>query len=401
MSVSRRGSLVGLLVLLVAWPGLSCDDGDGDADSDTDVDSDGDSDSDGDADSDGDVDSDADGDLDADGDVDADADGDVDSDVDVDSDADGEVEPGWLAGVNLSCAEFGEHTLPGTFGVEYTYPTDAEIDYFAGVGMTVIRLPFRWERLQRSAFAELDAEELGRLDHVVSYATGRGLSVILDPHNYARYYGEVLGEGVSNEAFADFWSRLAVLYAGEPRVVFGLVNEPHSMATETWLAAANAAIAAIRAAGASNLVLVPGNGWTGAHSWTADYYGTPNGTVMTGVVDPTGPFAYEVHQYLDADSSGTSEVCVGETIGSERVAAFTAWLRDHGARAFLGEFAGASDATCDAAVEDLLDHLDANRDVWIGWAWWAAGPWWGDYMFSLEPDDGVDRPQMAILRGHL
>ena len=29
--------------------------------------------------------------------------------------------------------------------------------------------------------------------------------------------------------------------------------------------------------------------------------------------------------------------------------------------------------------------------------YWAGGPWWGDYMFSIEPQNGVDKPQMAIL----
>ena len=27
------------------------------------------------------------------------------------------------AGVNLSCAEFGQNNLPGTYNVHYTYPT--------------------------------------------------------------------------------------------------------------------------------------------------------------------------------------------------------------------------------------------------------------------------------------
>jgi hypothetical protein len=72
-----------------------------------------------------------------------------------------------------------------------------------------------------------------------------------------------------------------------------------------------------------------------------------------------------------------------------------------GYRGFLGEFGAAANDTCSAAVDDLLDHLEANRDVWLGWAWWAAGPWWGDYMFTLEPEDGTDRPQMDVLEPHL
>ena len=80
---------------------------------------------------------------------------------------------------------------------------------------------------------------------------------------------------------------------------------PHDMPTEQWLGAANAAIAAIRKAGAHNLILVPGNSWTGAHSWLDDWYGGPNGVWMLKVRDPQDHYAFEVHQYLDADSSGT------------------------------------------------------------------------------------------------
>jgi cellulose 1,4-beta-cellobiosidase len=179
------------------------------------------------------------------------------------------------------------------------------------------------------------------------------------------------------------------------------MNEPHTMPTEQWLAAANTALAAIRNAGATNVVFVPGNAWTGAHSWNQNYYGTPNGTVMKGVVDPGNNFVFEVHQYLDGDSSGTSDTCVSTTIGVERLQDFTSWLRTNGYRGFLGEFAGGANTTCDQAVDAMLSFVESNRDVWTGWAWWAAGPWWGDYIFTLEPKDGADRPQMATLAEHL
>ena len=41
-----------------------------------------------------------------------------------------------------------------------------------------------------------------------------------------------------------------------------------------------------------------------AHSWLQNWYGTPNGEVMDGVVDPLDNFEYELHQYLDSDFSG-------------------------------------------------------------------------------------------------
>src|SRR5262245_52166985 len=80
-------------------------------------------------------------------------------------------------GVNLSGAEFGESQIPGSYGSSYTYPTPAEIDYYRSVGMNVVRIPFLWERLQRSLYAGLDATEFSRLSYVVGYATGHGMSV--------------------------------------------------------------------------------------------------------------------------------------------------------------------------------------------------------------------------------
>ena len=92
------------------------------------------------------------------------------------------------------------------------------------------------------------------------------------------------------------------------------MNEPNTMLTETWLSDANAGIAGIRAAGANQLILVPGNGWTGAHGWSQSYYGTSNSQVMTGVVDSANNFAFEVHQYFDGDYSGTSDSCQSSSV---------------------------------------------------------------------------------------
>lgn len=299
-------------------------------------------------------------------------------------------------GVSLAGAEFGT-AYPGIYEKDYIYPDQTEVDYFKGKSMNTLRLPFSWERLQPTLGAAFNATELGRLDGFVTAATAKGVSVVIDPHNYARWNGSVIGSGVSNAQFADLWSRLATRYKSNNKVIFAIMNEPNTMPTEQWLSAANAAIAAIRAAGAPNLVLVPGNAWTGASTWNANWYGTPNATVMLNVVDSGNNYAYEVHQYLDSDSSGTSPTCVSTSIGVERLTAFTAWLNTNGKRGFLGEFAGADNATCKAAVTNMLQYMQTNNNVWIGWTWWAAGPWWEDYMYTIEPKAGVDRPQMSWL----
>lgn len=146
-----------------------------------------------------------------------------------------------------------------------------------------------------------------------------------------------------------------------------------------------AAIDAIRAAGAtSQWIFVEGNSWTGAWTWVS----SGNGANLVDLTDPEDKIVYEMHQYLDEDGSGTHEECVSETIGAERLAAATQWLRENGKRGILGETAGAVNPTCVEAVTGELAFLLENADVWKGWLWWAAGPWWAEYMFSLEPPSG-------------
>lgn len=311
-------------------------------------------------------------------------------------------------GLNLVGAEFGESNLPGSYGSDYIYPSAADVELYAGRGMNVFRVPLRWERLQRELYAELDETELGRLEAVIDAAAAEGATVIVDPHNFARYdpdstddvEPELIGDAIPIAAFADFWGKVARQFAGDGLVWFGLMNEPHTMETEVWLEAANAALAAIRAEGADNLVLVPGNQWTGAHAWFEDYYGTPNATVMTGVVDPAQNFAFELHQYLDPGYAGTGSTCISATIGSEVVAPVTDWLREGGYRGFLGEFGGSEDPLCLAAMDDLLTHLGANADVWLGWALWASSQW--NLQNNVHPTpDGEDPLQLRVAMRHL
>jgi endoglucanase len=60
-----------------------------------------------------------------------------------------------------------------------------------------------------------------------------------------------------------------------------------------------------------------------------------------------------------------------------------------------------SDCGCPSiTVDDICREMNANQDVWLGWAAWAGGPRWPpDDMFNLEPwPDGRMREQTAILR---
>jgi len=137
--------------------------------------------------------------------------------------------------------------------------------------------------------------------------------------------------------------------------MFGLMNEPHDQSASAWLGSANAAIAAIRGAGAvSQEILVPGSYWDGAWTWTS----TDNDTVIgAGVQDPAHNFAFEVHQYLDADGSGTHAGAVSATIGVERLTAITQWAEATGNHLFLGEVGVTTDQTSLTAFDGMLTYM--------------------------------------------
>ncbi|PPU71461.1 cellulase [Xanthomonas melonis] len=305
-----------------------------------------------------------------------------------------------FVGVNLSGAEIKSSQKPGIAGVDYRYPDADEYDYFAGKQMNTIRLPILWERLQPRAGGALDPAQLAAIRQAVANAKASKMYLILDVHNYARYYGQKIGSTrVPIATFADLWRRLALAFKNDNSVIFGLMNEPYGIDPRAWAGAAQASIDTIRKTGANNLILVPGALWSGAHSWYSTVAGQSNAVAMASINDPLNRYAIEVHQYLDADSSGTTAGCVSATVGVERLRSFTQWLRIHRKRGFLGEFGTANNVTCNRALEGMLGYLEGNGDVWLGWTWWAAGAWWrARYPFNVHPDaQGRDKPQMALL----
>jgi endoglucanase len=244
-----------------------------------------------------------------------------------------------LRGVNIAGAEFGGYE--GPYGESYIYPSDATLTWAASRKMTVIRLPFRWERLQPELHAALDHAELARLKKTVANAKQHDLTIILDPHNFAEYRDVKIGQGsVTVEAFADFWRKLGSEFSGDPRVLYLLMNEPEGVTATTWFKAAQAAILAIRGVGADNLVLVPGTIWTGASHWFDDMPGGSNADVFKGIADPANNFAFDIHQYLDADFSGRNATCPRTKDALKALEAVTRWMRQSDIRRILASSAG-------------------------------------------------------------
>jgi endoglucanase len=319
-------------------------------------------------------------------------------------------------GVNLAGAEFGGHTLPGTYNVHYTYPTVAGLDYYQSKGRTLVRLPFKWERLQRSLGGPLDAEELTRMRDVLRAAGQRNMKVILDVHNYGRYrfageeaHGIIGSKRVSFAAFSDLWSKLAAAVKDEPGIyAYGLMNEPHDMEDSTrWPRAAQAAVNAIRLVDRRTPIVVPGDDWSSARRWRSG----SNEKLNEAVRDPQNNLIFEAHCYFDQDGSGTYKKSYDDEgaspdVGVENVRPFVEWCKEKGVRGFVGEYGVPdNDTRWLVTMDRFLSYLQTHH---IDSAYWAGGPWWGNYNLSIEPRDTrsvevtasapSDRPQMLILR---
>jgi endoglucanase len=296
---------------------------------------------------------------------------------------------------------------------DYMYPTIPEIDYFASKGETVLRIPFVARRLLGD-HADID---IGILRGIIDHARSLGMTVLLDSHGAGPSdmmaktgSGLVIGSSdQANQEFAHEWSVLATIFKDQPNVIFGLTNEPHDVSASQFLVAANMAIQAIRATGATQTIDVPGSYWTTGSTWTS----TDNATVMLGVEDPLNNYYYEVHQYLDEWNSGEGPTVPGK--GATALVDITNWARANNKQLFLGEYAFGADPTSMKEGSDLQNFIANNPDVWRGATYWAAGAAWGpsdsveptglpDFWLTdaaYDPTTVVDKPQMSVLTEHV
>jgi len=221
------------------------------------------------------------------------------------------------------------------------------------------------------------------------------------------FSGSIIGnttdpKAATTQQLADFWTELSSRFVENPNVIFGLMNEPHDTTTELVLSSNQAMINAIRGTGAQQLILLPGNGFTGAQRWLNSTCSTckPNAEVLTAIRDPGDNFAFDMHLYFDNDTSGTHTECT--LAAPANLVPVTGWLEQNNYTAFLSEFGAGDTPTCDRTLNDTLVWMEEHPQF-IGWTYWAAGPLWGDYFLSVEPGVGPEANSTwpRVLRPHV
>lgn len=278
----------------------------------------------------------------------------------------------FLRGINL----VGSNRFIGA----RTWPTKQGLDYWLDLGMNCFRLNLMWENLQPALLGDLDERSIKGLTSTIEHLTARGAYPIVEMHGFGRLKttrkdadpGAIIGESaVTAEMFADLWARLAGLYKDNDRVIFEPINEPHDQNTDVLVSTYNTVIAAVRARGARNLILLDGNTWSGANSWLKPWDGSiPNATAMLRISDAAGNYAFTPHEYLDGHG-GTLETCIrGST--ERGLPAVTEWARQHGFRLLLGEFGGGDNPICHEEIAEMITFVERNDDVWFGWTYFGA-----------------------------
>ncbi|SDG18992.1 glycoside hydrolase family 5 protein [Phytopseudomonas seleniipraecipitans] len=304
-----------------------------------------------------------------------------------------------LIGINVAGAAFASSHIPGKHGTNFFFPPKGYYTKWQQKGISWVRFSIQWERLQPKANAEFDESYAKLIDKTLTEAHQSGIEVMLDVHNYGRYYGKVIGtDDVPISAYRNLMERIAKRWGNNPAVYsYDLMNEPYGAANKFWPEVAQAGIDGVRKHDSRNAVYVEGAQYSSATQWPK------LNDALLDLKDPANNIVYSAHMYIDPDSSGSYKQALAPNldpeIGVKRIAPFVNWLIKHNKKGHIGEFGVPAD---DESGLKALDHTLAYlQKHCIPFTYWAAGPSWGKHKLSIEPVKGVDRPQWAVLQKYL
>lgn len=199
---------------------------------------------------------------------------------------------------------------PGVHNKDYWYASQETMHYLKSKGTDIIRLPFRWERLQPRLGGALDGAELDHLKACVDRAGKAGIEVILSLQNYAGYWIERRGRpyklrlgtpGLPEERFYGIWRELSSNFKNTPTVVaYDLMNEPDNRGgmgaggfgsdERAWEVYSQRCLNVVRGNGDGKLIMV--GGMSGPRNWARTH-------PSKWITDPAGNHMYSTHHYFD------------------------------------------------------------------------------------------------------
>lgn len=262
----------------------------------------------------------------------------------------------------------------------------AQMEHFVkNDNLNIFRLPVSWQLLTNAkGGSTLDAQGWESYDTLMQTCFDTGAYCMIDLHNFARFDKGIIGQGgPSNEVFAQLWANIASKYADNDKVVFGLMNEPHDLDTAKWADTCQAAVTAIRKAGAEKqIILLPGNNFASA----TDFVTNQSADLLGKITNPDGStdgLLLDLHKYLDINNSGQHAECTTDNV--EGFKSIAKWLKDNNRTAMVSETGASQEESCMEKFCAQNKFISENTDVFVGFVGWAAGSFDSTYVLSLTP----------------
>ncbi|KAH9810629.1 family 5 glycoside hydrolase [Melampsora americana] len=289
-----------------------------------------------------------------------------------------------MNGVNMAGLEFGMGTNGDKSGnPPYPPPLD-QIPHFVKQGLNVIRFPIGWQYIQPEVKQPLNTTYLSILDQYVKKTTKLGAHAIVDLHNYGRRDGQIIGESsLGADTLVDLWTKLAAHYKDQPKVIFGLMNEPHDLTSKVWFDVLQQVVTAIRKQGSNNNILLPGNNWQHFQTFADDY---KNG--LSAIKNPDGSHTgliFDIHQYFDQDGSGTNLECNQDHI--QELQTVSDLLKQDKRQVLITEMGGGNSQSCVDYVSKFVKAASTSPSI-IGVVIWAAGSFDQSYTLVITVKEG-------------
>ena len=257
-------------------------------------------------------------------------------------------------------------------------------DLLKTAGFDFVRLPVRWNaHAQTSAPYRVDPAFFSRIDEIVHWGVERGLSIIIDFHNYEEMMSDPRG---NKERFLAIWKQVADHYKDAPAsVLFELLNEPNTaLDASLWNEYAADALKVVRPTNPDRDVVIGPMLWNSflmistldlpddPHVIATFHYYEPFHFTHQGAewVDGSDPW---LGTTWDATSAEASEVVDNFDFVAD-------WARQHHhLRVLLGEFGAYSKADMDSRVRwTEFIRSEAERHG-FAWAYWEFGSGFGAY----------------------
>jgi len=257
----------------------------------------------------------------------------------------------------------GEYSCVHNAGV-FDGPMDsASVQAIKNWNVNTVRIPMNehcWLGINGVPSAYAGANYQNAVVNYVNLLHANGIYAVLDLHWAAA--GSTIPEGQAPMANMDhspaFWTSVATKFKNDPAVLFDLYNEPNSISDACWrdgcsvsgyqAAGMQTLINAVRSTGATQPILVTGNGW-GSHL---------GGYLSNRPTDPNGQMVASIHIY-------NFGLCNTQSCWDSLVKPIAATYPTVSAE--FGE------NTCSTEwVNPFMNYLDSIGAGYLGWGWYTA-----------------------------